>query len=210
MKFKGCGVQKNKNTFVHPYDLHKYSDGVIAPILFLEGTVLPIPDVSKRIPYYDDRWIRDGLMPTSFDFKCLCMQYYEGNPSPFEHLQMHGCFTMLNTRERNGKGPQQMHQLQSTSQIESTNQLYENSKPVLGTPTNMNRSTIMQLCMQQQISPAHEYNTNNSTDDLVLGEQLDSASDNGSGVCAGDTYLPIHASDNVVGETYNPNFIEGD
>ncbi len=54
--------------------------------------------------------------------------------------------------------------------------------------------------MQLPISPKIEFNANDFTNDVVLDEQLESASDDGSDAYPGDTYHPINVNDYVVDE----------
>ena len=51
---------------------------------------------------------------------------------------------------------------------------------------------IAQVYMQTQISAVDEFKSNDSADDCVVDEQLESTLDDRSQACSGDIYLPIN------------------
>lgn len=136
------------------------------------------------------------------------MHFYKSDPSSFEDICNARLRYDVEHLERNGKGLQQMHHCQRASLIESTNQHCQNFEPVLDTPTNQNSCTIMQLCIQPQISPEHDLDMHDFTNDIIVDGQLESSSDHGSEALPIHTYLPMDTMEAVVNDTYSPNFME--
>ena len=72
MKFKDCGVRRNKIVFVCPQDLEKYNNDLIGLSFVLNQTITVVPNQHRNCHDYQVVWAAKRSLSVSFDNDHFC------------------------------------------------------------------------------------------------------------------------------------------
>lgn len=72
MKFKDCGVRRNKVVFVHPQDLEKYNNDLIGLSYVLNQTITVVPNQHRNCHDYQVVWATKWSLSVFFDNDHFC------------------------------------------------------------------------------------------------------------------------------------------